>query len=273
MAAKSKQPPHFLLIPLMAQGHLIPMADLAKLLAENGGRVSLITTPQNTSRINSLLSHPNQSQIQILHLQFPPQQQSGVPQGCENLDSLPSLSLLPKFLSATSLLCRATEDLFQQLSPRPSCVVSDMALPWTIKVAQKFNVPRLVFYSLCSLYLLSMANLRATGVIEKIMSASDSELIAMPNLPDKVEFTKPQIICTLDAEFMEWANETGKADQASYGIILNSFDALEPKYLEEFKKATGTQLHPPFFTLVLKHAHCMPIVLGINSVRNHGPSQ
>ncbi|XP_023539108.1 UDP-glycosyltransferase 73C4-like [Cucurbita pepo subsp. pepo] len=240
MAAKSKQPPHFLLIPLMAQGHLIPMADLAKLLAENGGRVSLITTPQNTSRINSLLSHPNQSQIQILHLQFPPQQQSGVPQGCENLDSLPSLSLLPKFLSATSLLCQATEDLFQQLSPRPSCVVSDMALPWTIKVAQKFNVPRLVFYSLCSLYLLSMANLRATGVIEKIMSASDSELIAMPNLPDKVEFTKPQIICTLDAEFMEWANETGKADQASYGIILNSFDALEPKYLEEFKKATGS---------------------------------
>ncbi|XP_022936207.1 UDP-glycosyltransferase 73C4-like [Cucurbita moschata] len=240
MASKSKQPPHFLLIPLMAQGHLIPMADLAKLLAENGGRVSLITTPQNASRINSLLSHPNQSQIQILHLQFPSHQQSGFPQGCENLDSLPSLSLLPKFLSATTVFCRATEDLFQQLSPRPSCIVSDMALPWTIKVAHKFNVPRLVFYSLSSLYLLGMANLRATGVIDKIMSASDSERIVIPNLPDKVEFTKPQFICTLDAGFMEWANEMGKADQASYGLIVNSFDELEPKYLEELKNATGT---------------------------------
>ena len=250
MASKSKQPPHFLLIPLMAQGHLIPMADLAKLLAENGARVSLITTPQNASRINSLLSHPNQSQIQILHLQFPSHQQSGFPQGCENFDSLPSLSLLPKFLWATALFCRATEDLFQQLSPRPSCIVSDMALPWTIKVAHKFNVPRLVFYSLSSLYLLGMANLRATGVIDRIMSASDSERIVIPNLPDKVELTKPQFICTLDAEFMEWANEMGKADQASYGVIVNSFDGLEPKYLEELKKATGTQLLSPK-TLIL----------------------
>ncbi|XP_023005628.1 UDP-glycosyltransferase 73C3-like [Cucurbita maxima] len=241
MASKSKQPPHFLLIPLMAQGHLIPMADLAKLLAENGARVTLITTPQNTSRVNSLLSHPNRSQIQVLHLQFPPHQQSGVPQGCENCDSLPSLSLLPKFLSATSLLCRATEDLFQQLSPRPSCIVSDTTLPWTIKVAHKFNVPRLVFYSFSSLYLLSMANLRAAGVIDKIMSASESEVIVMPNLPDKVEVTKPQLIFTLDAEFMELTNEMNKADQASHGIILNSFDALEPNYLEELKKATGSE--------------------------------
>lgn len=115
-----------------------------------------------------------------------------------------------------------------------------MALPWTIQVADKFNVPRLVFYSFSALYLLCMANLRATDFGEKIMAAPDSQLIPIPNLPDPIQVTKSQLIFTLDPEFLEWENQMAKADSASYGFIVNSFDGLEPKYMEEFKKSIGS---------------------------------
>lgn len=196
--------------------------------------------PQNAPRIHSLLSQS--PLIQILQLQFP-SHQPDLPHGCENFDSLPSLHLVPKFLTAISLLCCETEHLFSQLSPKPCCIVSDMALPWTIQVADKFNVPRLVFYSFSALYLLCMANLRATDFGEKIMAAPDSQLIPIPNLPDPIQVTKSQLIFTLDPEFLEWENQMAKADSASYGFIVNSFDGLEPKYMEEFKKSIGTQLY------------------------------
>ncbi|XP_008442745.2 UDP-glycosyltransferase 73C3-like isoform X2 [Cucumis melo] len=236
-SSKSKQsflPPHFLLFPVMAQGHQIPMAELAKLLSQNGVKITLITTPQNATRIQPLLSQS--PLIQIIQIPFPAHQQNLL-QNSENFDSLPSLHLVPQFLTATSFLCSETEHLFPQLSPKPCCIISDMALPWTIQIAHKFNVPRLVFYSLSAFYLLFMANLRDTDFGEKIMAASDSELISIPNFPDPIQVTKSQLIFTLDPVFLEWGNQMAKADSASYGFIMNSFDGLEPTYLEELKKA------------------------------------
>ncbi|KAL5058731.1 hypothetical protein RYX36_030335, partial [Vicia faba] len=69
--------PHFVLFPLIAQGHIIPMIDIAKLLAQHGVIVPIFTTPKNTSRFSSVLSRV------ILNL---PLKQAGMPDGCENFE-------------------------------------------------------------------------------------------------------------------------------------------------------------------------------------------
>lgn len=41
---------HFVLFPLMAQGHLIPMVDMGRILAQRGAIVTIITSPVNANR-------------------------------------------------------------------------------------------------------------------------------------------------------------------------------------------------------------------------------
>ncbi|THU45322.1 hypothetical protein C4D60_Mb02t16650 [Musa balbisiana] len=53
--------PHFVLVPLFAQGHMIPMIDLARLLAIRGMVVSVVTTPVNTARFKAMIDRANQT--------------------------------------------------------------------------------------------------------------------------------------------------------------------------------------------------------------------
>ncbi|KAL0315628.1 UNVERIFIED_CONTAM: UDP-glycosyltransferase 73C5 [Sesamum radiatum] len=47
--------PHFVLLPYMAQGHMLPMVDLARLLANHGLIISILTTPVNAARFQSII--------------------------------------------------------------------------------------------------------------------------------------------------------------------------------------------------------------------------
>ncbi|XWS59592.1 hypothetical protein CRYUN_Cryun08bG0135300 [Craigia yunnanensis] len=100
MASMAKQL-HFVLIPLMAQGHMIPMVDMARLLAERGVIVSLITTPHNASRFDTVIQRDTESGLQIRLVKIPlPCQEVGLPVDCENLYTLSSRDLLKKFYNA-----------------------------------------------------------------------------------------------------------------------------------------------------------------------------
>ncbi|KAK6231705.1 hypothetical protein SCA6_001778 [Theobroma cacao] len=64
---------HFVLIPLMSPGHLLPMTDRARLLAEHGVIASIVTTPLNTIRFKSTIEHAVESglHIRLLQLKIP----------------------------------------------------------------------------------------------------------------------------------------------------------------------------------------------------------
>lgn len=92
---------HFILVPFPAQGHMIPMIDIGRLLAQRGVLVTIITTPINAARFKPVLDRAIQAglRIQVIELRFPCQE-AGLPEGCENFDMLPSFHFLPNLLRA-----------------------------------------------------------------------------------------------------------------------------------------------------------------------------
>ncbi|XP_059462579.1 UDP-glycosyltransferase 73C12-like isoform X2 [Corylus avellana] len=160
---------------------------------------------------------------------------SGIPNGCDNLDKLPSLQLAMNFFGSTSKLKEPVEKLFEELAPPPSCIISDMCLPWTADIASKYHIPRLSFLGVGCFCLLCFHNLRVHKTHETI--SSESEYFFVPGLPDHIEFTKSQIAITADPQMEKLGQKMIEADLASYGVLVNTFQELEPEYVKEYRKA------------------------------------
>lgn len=237
------QQPHFVLIPLMSPGHLIPMVDIAKLLAQNGVIVTIVSTPLNTLRFKSIIDRAIKSglQIRLLELEFPAVA-AGLPDGCENMDSLPCRDFIKNFFVAASMLKKPFEQLFDELKPRPSCIVSGKNLAWTVETARKFNIPRLFFDGMGCFAFCCTRNLQITNTHE---SVSKSESFVVPGLPHRIELTKSQLPESLNpgsSDLIDVRNKMVAAESLTDGILVNSFEELEPEYVEEYIKVKGCKV-------------------------------
>ncbi|XP_057736838.1 UDP-glycosyltransferase 73C6-like [Arachis stenosperma] len=227
---------HFVVFPFMAQGHMIPMMDIAKLLLQrNNVIVTVITTTQNAARFTSTFARFIDSgyQIRLIQLQFP-YKEAGLPEGCENLDMLHSLGNALSLFNALNLLREPVEKIFEELSPPPSCIVSDMSLPYTIHIAKKFNIPRISFVGVSCYCLMCYEALRTSNVKESIKD--ETEYFVIPGLPDEIEVTKAQVPGPADDSWNKFYQEIHAAEADTYGIIMNSFQELEPEYERMYKK-------------------------------------
>ncbi|XVE90462.1 hypothetical protein DITRI_Ditri20bG0079900 [Diplodiscus trichospermus] len=232
---------HFVLFPFMAQGHMTPMIDMARLLAQQGVIVTIVTTPHNAARFKSTLGRAIQSGLSIRLVEFPfPCVESGLPEGCENFDMLPSFSLALNFFQAANMLEKPVEKLFEELIPRPSCIISDVLLSYTMNIANNFQIPRIVFNGGCCFLLLCLHNLSVSKIREQI--TSDTEYFVVPNMPDKVEFTKSQIGEVMTENMKEFSEQMKKTEQASYGVVINTFEEMEREYVKEYKKTRGNKV-------------------------------
>ncbi|KAL7137494.1 hypothetical protein ABFS83_10G096100 [Erythranthe nasuta] len=235
---------HFVLFPLMAPGHMIPMIDIAKLLALRGVIVSIITTPQNANRFGSTIARAVKSglQIRIVEIRFPAVE-AGLPEGCENLDALPSLGMVINFFAALNLLQKDVGKVFDEMTPRPSCVISDMGLPWTTQIAEKFGIPRIVFHGTCCFSLLCSHNVRASQILDSV--ESDTDYFEVPNLPDRIMLRKSWVgnsMAKKSAAMKETTDQILAAEKTSYGVVVNSFEDLEPEYVKGYSKAKGEKV-------------------------------
>uniref|UniRef100_A0A1D1ZEZ7 Glycosyltransferase n=1 Tax=Anthurium amnicola TaxID=1678845 RepID=A0A1D1ZEZ7_9ARAE len=232
--------PHFVLIPLMAQGHMIPMVDMATLFASRGVLTSVITTPANASRFRAAVDHASDAGLPIRLVELPfPCREAGLPDGCENLDTLASKELIPNFFNATAMLRPAVDQYLSTLQPPASCIVSDMGLPWTSKTAGQLGIPRLLFHGTCCFTLLCMLKLRQSGVISD--AVSDHEPFTVPGVPHRIEVTKAQLPSnfSMKSSMQGLRDEILESEASAFGVVVNSFQDLEHGYDEMYQEALG----------------------------------
>ncbi|KAK7245039.1 hypothetical protein RIF29_39869 [Crotalaria pallida] len=214
---ESQTPPqlHFVVFPLMSPGHMLPMMDIATILAQHNMIVTVITTPHNASRVSQTFNHASLSglQLRLVQLHFP-SHDAGFPQGCENFDMLPSMGMgLSFFQAANTILHEPAERVFEGLTPKPNCIISDVGFPYTAHLATKFNVPRVSFYGTSCFCLLWQMNI-----------------------------TKAMTPGQMNENWNDFVGKMAAADVVSYGLVVNSFEELELAYATDLKKAKNDKL-------------------------------
>lgn len=216
---------HVVLFPFMAKGHTIPILQLARLLLRRNATVTLFTTPANQHFIStSLIDTP----ISIISLPFP-NNILGIPSGVESIDKLPSLSLFYPFVSKTKLMKSDFEQALQSLKPSVTFMVTDGFLGWTLESANKFNIPRLVYYGMSN-FSITISRVIFNN-LHLFHGKPDNNIIRVPEFPwitlSKLDFDDVFTGGDFDSPYAKWMAEIILATTNSYGLITNSFFELE----------------------------------------------
>ncbi|KAL8160545.1 hypothetical protein V2J09_002082 [Rumex salicifolius] len=227
---------HLVFFPLMAQGHMIPLFDIARLFGSRGVKATLITTPCNAA------AFPETDAVEIEILRFP-SEEVDLPEGVENVTQLTEIEHSKKFTEALKLMAAGPlAELLQ--TRRPSCLVADVFIPETADVAAKVNIPWVAFHG---------GGYFAQAVSEVFLRErpqwgveSEDEEFVVPGLPGgEVRLTRRKLSSA-------WTDKDGKSEFAkmietvfktaaerSFGFIMNSFYELESDYADYYEKATG----------------------------------
>ncbi|XP_052190854.1 scopoletin glucosyltransferase-like [Diospyros lotus] len=240
MSSKHEQQLHVAFLPYMAPGHMMPMVDIARQFAAHGVQATVITTTANARRLKPAVDRDAHSgnNIRLEILPFP-SAKAGLPEGCENLIDTPTPEMTIRLYGAINLLQPQFEALLRDL--RPDCIFSDVLFHWTVDVATELGVPRLAFSGS------SFFNLSVSYAVEHHEPHKQTEFerepFLIPSLPDQVTITRsqlPDIVKTRNS-FTELFEKLKAAERRSFGMVANSFHALESAYAEYYKQAIGTK--------------------------------
>ncbi|KAK6946077.1 UDP-glucuronosyl/UDP-glucosyltransferase [Dillenia turbinata] len=217
---------------------MIPVLDIAKLLASHGVKCTVVTTTLNAPIFTKAI-HKTQHlgyEITLKIIKFPAVE-AGLPQDCESADKTTSEKMTLKFFKTTAMLQDPFEKILRDVQPQ--CLVADMFFPWATHVAAKFGIPRLSFFGTSFFSLCSGESLRLYK--PHIKASSDSELFKILGLPDTIKLTRRQTpdinAFGNEPELYKW-KESCEADERKICHSLMLLNCAELRWLE----ATGKPL-------------------------------
>ncbi|KAL0915332.1 hypothetical protein M5K25_015744 [Dendrobium thyrsiflorum] len=243
----NSNPAHIILIPFMAQGHMIPMVDMASLLASSGAIVTFITTPVNAARIRPIIDRIENSHHPVRFVQLPfPSADAGLPAGCENIDLISSPDLFKSFMEALSLFGEQVKLYLTTRNPTAvpaDCIIFDNMNFWVGAVAESLGIPHITFYGPSCFYILCAHLLKKHQVLKSI--DDDYELFKVPEFPEPVEVMKAHVKRWVDRQGWEkLSEEFYNTEKSACGVVMNTFEELEMLGLDKFRKEIGKKVWP-----------------------------
>lgn len=235
---------HFVMLPLMAPGHFIPMLDMAKLISNQQVKVTLVTTPVVALKFAPVIDRAQKSglSLNLVTLQFPATE-VGLPEGCESMDLLPSYDLLPNFFRGAYMLKKPFEQLFKGLDPRPRCIICDRYLIWVAESAENLHVPRIIFDGTSCFTTLSEHNLVST---KAHVGVNLWDTLVLPGLPDRIEMPRahlPELYRYSNRnEHDDYTERSRIASEQAFGVVINTFHELESEYIKKLKRARNDRV-------------------------------
>ncbi|CAH1413198.1 unnamed protein product [Lactuca virosa] len=131
--------PHVVVIPYPAQGHVIPIMELAQRLVKQGIKVTFVNTEVNHKLVtsNSLVKDGFGDLMQLV----------SVPDGLEPWEDRSDLCKLTTSILQT-MSCKL-EELIETInkegSSKVTYIIADDGMGWAIKVAKKMGIRRAAF--------------------------------------------------------------------------------------------------------------------------------
>ncbi|XP_022865065.1 7-deoxyloganetin glucosyltransferase-like, partial [Olea europaea var. sylvestris] len=137
---------HAICVPCPGQGHINPMFKLAKLLHHQGFYITFVNTEFNHKRL--LKSHGPTALAGLPDFRFETIPDGLPPSDADATQDIPSLcesttkTCLVPFCSLLTKLNNAAPEV-----PPVTCIVSDGVMSFTLKAAEQFGLPEVLFWT------------------------------------------------------------------------------------------------------------------------------
>lgn len=184
---------HIVMVPFMAQGHIIPFLALARQIQQRTTfTITIANTPLNIQYLRSALSSTSpHDQIHLAELPFDGTQY-GLPPNIENTEKLPLTHVINLFHSSLSLEA-SLRSLITQITEQEGqpllCTISDVFLGWVNNVAKSLGT-RNICFTTCGAY----GTLAYISIWSNLPHRkTDSDEFYVPGFPQNYRFHRTQL--------------------------------------------------------------------------------
>lgn len=234
---------HIIMLPFLAQGHIIPFLELAKNIQERTEfSITLVNTPLNIKNLK--LTQSNTSKIHLVSLPFNSSDHD-LPPNTETTEALSLPQVISLFYASTSLETSFKElisNITSEEGKAPLCIISDVFMGWTNEVAKSLNIIN-VSFSTCGAY----GSAAYTSVWQNLPHRSlksDDEEFVLPGFPARCKIRRSHLhkfVRNADGsdQWSKFFQPQISLSLGSFGWLCNTVEEIEPlgiKVLKNFTK-------------------------------------